>query len=154
MPLFGRGGEDAEQAGGADPGVAWADALERYRAMPVAERAASVLATVAPAIAESFDKANWKAGIAPLHTEGDSLLELLVPQTARPDKLSPEHWRAMYELRITLAEAFNALVIARLLINFDYGSGSVVIKYAVSPDGLAALERGDVAEVVARRLPD
>ena len=59
----------------------------------------------------------------------------------------------MYELRITLAEALNALVIARLLINFDYGSGGSVIKYAVSPEGLAALERGDVAEVVARRLP-
>jgi len=154
MPLFGRSGEDAEHAGRADPGAAWTDALERYRAMPVDERAASVLATVAPAIAESFDKANWKAGIGPLHTEGGSLLELLVPQTARPDKLSPEQWRAMYELRITLAEALNALVIARLLINFDYGSGSVVIKYAVSPDGVAALERGDVAEVVARRLPD
>ena len=153
MPLFGRGGDEVEQAGGADPGAAWADALERYRAMPVAERAASLLATVAPAIAESFDKANWRAGIAPLHTEGDSLLELLIPQTRRPDKLSPEQWRAMYELRITLAEALNALLIARLLINFDYGSGGSVIKYAVSPDGLAALERGDVAEVVARRLP-
>jgi hypothetical protein len=154
MPLFGRGGEEAEQAGGANPDSAWADALGRYRTMPVAERAASVLATIAPAIAEKFDNANWKAGVGPSHTDGDSLLDLLIPQTTRPDKLSPEQWRAMYELRITLAEALNALVIARLVINFDYGSGVVGIRYAVSPDGLAALERGDVAEVVARRLPD
>ena len=61
----------------------------------------------------------------------------------------------MHELRVTLAEALNALVIARLLINWDRGSsGGSVIQYAVSPDGRAAVERGDVAEVVARRLPD
>jgi hypothetical protein len=35
-----------------------------------------------------------------------------------------------------------------------YVSGGSDIKYAVSLDGLAALERSDVAEVVARRLPD
>jgi hypothetical protein len=57
MPLFGRGGDEVEQAGGADPGAALTDALERYRAMPVPERAALVLATVAPAIAEHWDAA-------------------------------------------------------------------------------------------------
>jgi hypothetical protein len=78
------------------PATVWADALVRYRAMPVPERAAEVLARVAPALAESFDNATWDA---------DS-------------------------------------------------SGGSVTKYAVSPDGLGALERGDVAEIVARRLPE
>jgi hypothetical protein len=137
------------------PATLWADALERYRAMPVPERASEVLARVASALADSLDKATWKQGIGPRGTEGDSLLALLIPSARRPDKLSPEQWRSMHELRVTLAEALNALVIARLLINWDAGSsGGSVIKYAVSPDGLAALERGDVAEVVARRLPD
>jgi hypothetical protein len=170
MPLFGRGAEEAEQDLGPDPvtvwsdaakdwrelpATLWADAFERYRAMPVPERAAEVLARVAVALGESLDTATWKQGIGPRGTEGDSLLALLIPSPRRPDKLSPEQWRARHELLVTLAEALNALVIARLLINWDAGSsGGSVIKYAVSPDGLAALERGDVAEVVARRLPD
>jgi hypothetical protein len=170
MPLFGRGGEEADQelrpnsvtvrSDAAEgwqemPATVWADALERYRAMPVPARASEVLARVASALAESFDKATWKQGIGPRGTEGDFLLSLLIPSARRPDKLSPEQWRSMHELRVTLAEALNALVIARLLINWDAGSsGGSVIKYAVSRDGLAALERGDAAEVVARRLPD
>jgi hypothetical protein len=170
MPLFGRAGDGAEQDPAPDPVTVWAgadegwqempatvwdDARDRYRAMPLPERAADVMATIAPALAESFHAATWKQGIGPRDTEGDSLVALLIPSARRPDKLSPEQWRARHELHVTLAEALNALVIARLLINWDAGSsGGSVIKYAVSPDGLAAVERGDVAEVVARRLPD
>jgi hypothetical protein len=87
-------------------------------------------------------------------TEGSWLVSLLVPSPRRPDKLSPEQWRAKYELKVTFAEALNALVLARLLIHWEVGSGGSVGQYAMSPDGLAAVERGDVAEVVARRLPD
>jgi hypothetical protein len=170
VPLFGRGGNEAEGDPGPNPATVevtlgdgwqvmpatvWTDALARYRAMPVPERAAEVMATIAPALAERFHEATWKQGIGPRDTEGTWLVALLIPSARRPDKLSPEQWRAMYELRVTLAEAMNALVSARLLINWDVGSsGGSVIKYAVSPDGLAAVERGDVAEVVARRLPD
>ncbi|HKP90025.1 MAG TPA: hypothetical protein VJT75_08630 [Thermoleophilaceae bacterium] len=170
MPLFGRGRDKAGQDLGPEsvtveadagdgwqamPATVWADALARYRAMPVPERAAEMLAKIAPALAESFEEATWKQGLGPRDTEGDSLVALLIPLARRPDKLSPEQWRARYELRVTLSEALNALVIARLLINWDAGSsGGSVIQYAVSPDGRAALQRGDVAEVVARRLPD
>lgn len=170
VSLFGRAGDRSGQDPGPDevavwagkdagwqarPATVWAEALDRYRAMPVPERAAELMATIAPALAERFDAAPWKQGIGPSDTEGASLVALLIPQARRPDKLSPEQWRAMYELRVTLAEALNALVIARLLINWDASSsGGSIIKYAVSPDGLAAVDRGDVAEVVARRLPD
>ena len=170
MPLFGRDRDEVERDLGPEtvtvssdtperwqtvPATVWSDALDRYRTMPVPERAAEVMATIAPALPASFDKATWKQGIGPADTEGRSLLALLIPSARRPDKLSPEQWRAMYELKVTLAEALNALAIARLLINWDgYVSGGSDINYAVSPEGLAALERGDVAEVVARRLPD
>jgi hypothetical protein len=169
VSLFGRGGDEAEGDPGPGPATVeatlgegwqvlpatvWADARDRYRAMPVPERAAEVLAAYAPALARRFDEATWKQGIGPRDTDGASLVSLLIPSPRRPDKLSPEQWRAIHELRVTLSEAVNALVVARLLINWDVGSsGGSVIKYAVSPDGLAALERGDVAEVVARRLP-
>jgi hypothetical protein len=170
VSLFGRGRDKAEEDPGLGPATieatlgegwqvvpatVWADALDRYRAMPVPERAAEVMAAFAPALAERFEAATWKQGMVPRDTTGALLLELLIPSARRPDKLSPEQWRAMYELRVTLAEAVNALVAARLLIDWDAGgSGGSLIKYAVSPDGRAAVDRGDVAEVVARRLPD
>ena len=170
MSLFGRREDKTEQDPGVGPATievtskdgwravpptVWADLLERYRAMPVPERAAEVLATIAPALAESFDKATWKQGLGPRDTQGTMLRALLNPGARRPDKLSPEQWRAQHELDVTLAEALNALVLARLVINWDSGSsGGAVIQYAVSPDGLAAIERGDVAEVVRRRLLD
>jgi hypothetical protein len=67
---------------------------------------------------------------------------------------SPEQHRTLHDLQVTLSEAFQALVLARLLIPYIYQGGGVGgTLYAVSGDGRAALERGDVAEVVARRLP-
>jgi hypothetical protein len=47
---------------GPDPGAAWAEALERFSAMSVPERAAEVLKMEAPAIAESWEKACFKHG--------------------------------------------------------------------------------------------
>jgi len=55
-----RAGEKVEQEGGPDPGAAWAEALERFSAMSVPERAAEVLKMVAPAIAENWEKASFK----------------------------------------------------------------------------------------------
>ena len=146
MPLFGRGGDEVKQAGGADPGAALTDALERYRAMPVPERAALVLATVAPAIAEHWDAAR----VDPRQLMEPTLVKPLIPQTG-VHKETPEQYRArLVDLPVILAEAFNALVLARLLVPYDTAGAGSQILYSVSPDGLAALERGDVAEVVAR----
>jgi hypothetical protein len=51
---------------------------------------------------------------------------------------------------------FQALVVARLLVGVELAtnkSGAGDIYYFVSRDGDAALDRGDVADVVTRRLP-
>jgi hypothetical protein len=155
VSLHRRAVDEVARAGGLDLGVAWADELERFAAMSVPERAAEVLSKVAPAIAESWEKTTWKGGVGPLHTTGSDLLWLLIPETGiRADRVTPEQHRTIRELRVTLAEAFHALVLARLLIPYDYGSGDTLTLYANSSDGLAALERGDVAEVMARRLSD
>jgi hypothetical protein len=124
--------------------------------MSVPERAAEVLATVAPAIAESWDNAVWKEGVGPRHTSQSYLVGLLVPEAGiRWDQASPEQHRILHDLQLTLSEAFQALVLTLLLIPYHYSGGAVGLAlYAVSRDGLAALERDDVAEVVARRLPD
>ena len=106
MPLFGRGRDEVKQAGGADPGAALTDALERYRAMPVPERAALVLATVAPAIAEHWDAAR----VDPRQLMEPTLVKPLIPQTG-VHKETPEQYRArLVDLPVILAEAFNALV--------------------------------------------
>jgi hypothetical protein len=151
-----RAKDEVEQEGGPDPDAAWAEALERFSAMSVPERAAEVLATVAPAIAEYWDSADLKPierlkGILKT-THQQKLLEHVLPEIRVP----MESDRTRRKLGVLLTEAFNALVLARLLIPYDYwasGSGSQLV-YFVGPVGVAALERGDVAEVVARRLPD
>src|SRR4051794_29946467 len=63
-----------------------------------------------------------------------------------------EDWGA---LSLILREAFQALVLARMLIRQEQTyKGATWVTYVNSPDGRAALARGDVADVVARRLPD
>jgi hypothetical protein len=54
-----------------------------------------------------------------------------------------------------LQEAFQALELARMLIRRESEyQGATEITYALGPDGRSALSRGDVAQVVSRRLPD
>ena len=56
---------------------------------------------------------------------------------------------------LILREAFQALVLGRMVIRQEQTyKGATWVTYVNSPDGRAALERGDVADVVARRLPD
>ena len=150
MPLRRGARDEAEQAAGPDPGAAWTEALERYRSMSVPERAAEVLATVAPALAEYWDSAELDPRQRLHATNHQALLEHMLPAT----RVGRVPYRTTAELGVTLAEAFNALVLARLLIPYDYFVGGSQVLYSISADGLAALERGDVAEVVARRLPD
>ncbi len=47
------------------------------------------------------------------------------------------------------------LVLTRMLVRRETQyRGATDVTYALGPDGRAAQSRGDVAEVVARRLPD
>jgi len=60
-----------------------------------------------------------------------------------------------YALKYVLAEAFQALELGRMLFRIDETPGGQMMSYyAISSDGAAALKRGDVAEVLERRLPD
>jgi hypothetical protein len=83
--------------------------------------------------------------------------QLLAPWLPESDwmALSPEQRLNWLSLAAILREAFQALVLARMLIRQeqDY-KGATWVTYINSPDGRAALDRADVADVVARRLPD
>jgi hypothetical protein len=158
MSLFGRGertGDEPgpEAAGSPGDGAEIGLALDRLAALPVAERAAEVLAVVAPAITAAWDAVDWNGWELPKGSGMNRLLEPLIPQF-RSKNLSAEDRRNLALLRVTLAEAFQALVLTRMLIRQD-PSGNLYSEaaYANSADGLEALGRGDVAAVVARRLP-
>jgi hypothetical protein len=128
-------------------------ALEHFAGLSVSERAAEVLAEVGPRIAAAWDEVDWRGWEPPKGTDMHTLLEPLVPRFRAKD-LTAEQRMKLASLRVTLAEAFQALVLSRMLIRQDPSGGTYSeAAYANSPDGLAALERGDVGAVVARRLP-
>jgi hypothetical protein len=141
-----------EQEGEPDSGAVWAEALERYSAMSVPQRAAEVLATAAPSIIDAWDRANWTVGTPRRTTQEDLLAPLIAPEGKR---VTAEQCRTRARLSACLAEAFHAIVLARLLVPREIsGTYDTFVTYVNSADGLGALQRGDVAEVVARRLPD
>lgn len=159
MSLFRRREDDQGQVGSGPvdsppPGDLVTSALEHFAGLSVPERAAEVLAVVAPAITAAWNAVDWTTIEAPARTNMHDLLEPLVPEVRYKD-LSPEQRWKLAGLRVTLAEAFQALVLSRMLIRQDpSGSVSSQARYSTSRDGLAALQREDVAEVVARRLPE
>ncbi|HEY1522234.1 MAG TPA: hypothetical protein VGF70_04405 [Solirubrobacteraceae bacterium] len=68
---------------------------------------------------------------------------------------SPEQRASWLALELALQEAFQALVLTRMLIRRESQyKGATDVTYALGPDGRAAQSRGEVAEVVARRLPE
>lgn len=71
---------------------------------------------------------------------------------AADDPPRPDGWWA---LRHVLLEAFQALELARMIVRQEDSTNhwGTVTGYELGSDGQAALERGDIAEVVARRLP-
>jgi len=83
--------------------------------------------------------------------------QLLAPWLPESDwaALSAEQRRNWLSLALILREAFQALVLARMVIRQEQTyKGASWVTYVNSPDGRAAFGRGDVADVVARRLPD
>lgn len=71
---------------------------------------------------------------------------------AADDPPRPDGWWA---LRRVLLEAFQALEQARMIVRQEDSTDhwGTVTGYELGSDGKAALEGGDVADVVARRLP-
>ena len=71
---------------------------------------------------------------------------------AADDPQRPNGWWA---LRHVLLEAFQALELTRMIVRQEDTTNhwGTVTGYELGSDGKAALGRGDVADVVARRLP-
>jgi hypothetical protein len=148
MGLFNRPdeGSDLTGAGPVAPSATAdqvAATFDRIAAQPLPERAAELLNTIAPAIQQADDYLGMRALLAPWLPDSDWM------------SWSPEQRATWFSLELVLHEAFQVLVLARMLIRreSDY-RGATAVTYVLGPDGRAAQTRGDVAEVVARRLPD
>ena len=115
--------------------------LDHQSPLTVPQRAAELLASVSASL--DADALAMDQALAPWLPETD--------WEARSEQQRSD-WLA---LALILREAFQALVLARLLIRQEQTyKGATWVTYVNSPDGRAALGRGDVAAVVARRLPD
>jgi hypothetical protein len=148
MGLFNRPdeGSDLTGAGPVAPSATAdqvAATFDRIAAQPLPERAAELLNTIAPAIQQADGYLGMRALLAPWLPDSDWM------------SWSPEQRATWFSLELVLHEAFQVLVLARMLIRreSDY-RGATAVTYVLGPDGRAAQTRGDVAEVVARRLPD
>ncbi len=146
MPLF-RHDENDPAAAPAGPSGTQAEAdyvgraLGYFSGLSVPQRAAGILAKVTSSLEEdSLAMDQILAGWLP----GSDWMAM--PVEERRD------WLALAQL---LREAFQALVLARMLIRQEQTyKGATWVTYVNSPDGRAALAGGDVAGVVARGLPD
>ena len=147
MGLFDRQDEGSDLAG-AGPAAPSATAdqvaatFDRISAQPLPERAAELLNTIAPAIQQADDYVGMRALLAPWLPDSDWM------------SWSPEQRATWFSLELVLHEVFQVLVLTRMLIRreSDY-RGATAVTYALGPDGRAAQTRGDVAEIVGRRLP-
>lgn len=146
MPLFHRSGDDpSAPPEPASATTAESDSVEttlgRFAAMSVPQRAAEIL-----------EKAT-----ASIEQDALAMDQLLAPWLPESDwaALSPQQRENWLSLAAMLREAFQALVLARMVIRQEQSyKGATWVTYVNSPDGLVALSRGEVADVVARRLPD
>ena len=142
MPLFGRSQDDpapsSADTSDTDP---VGTTLVHFSALSVPQRAAELLGNLTGALDE--DALAMDQALAPLLPETDwSALS----QQQRTD------WTS---LALILREAFQVLVLTRMLVRQEQTyKGATWVTYVNSPDGRAALGRRDVADVVARRLPD
>lgn len=149
MPLFHHqqsddpAGDAGETPAAAAQGPDYDAALAHFSALTVPQRAAEVLAGISSMLGGSGSGMDQLLGLwCPVSTSG----------LAADDPPRPDGWWA---LRHVLLEAFQALELSRLVMRQEDSTNhwGTVTGYELSPDGKAALERGDVADVVARRLP-
>ena len=146
--LFHRSDEDsgATVAGAAET-AAEADriaaTLHRVSRLSLPERAAELLTAIAPAIEQTDDYMRMQVLLAPWLPDSDWM------------NWSPAQRATWFSLELILQEAFQVLMLTRMLIRRESQyKGATDITYALGPDARAALSRGDAAEIVTRRLPD
>jgi hypothetical protein len=131
------GPEDADQAGWQADNARLDGLIDRLTALSSAQLAAELL--------EAADRADTKWARMPQY------VDLISGERGDGDT------EKFATVRKLWAEGFQALVIARLLALDEQATnkwGAGDIYDFVTRDGRAALDRGDVADVVARRLPD
>ncbi len=120
-----------------------ATAFDRISEQPLSERAAELLNTIAPAIQQADEHLGMRVLLGPWLPDSGWM------------NWSPEQRATWFALELVLQEAFQVLVLTRMLIRRESEyRGATSVTYVLGPDGRAAQSRGDVAEIVARRLPD
>src|SRR5215471_8426168 len=129
MPLFGhskRDDQDANDGSAASASPDFDALLRHFSDLALAQRAAEVLTGISSQLQQG--------GRGPM----DTLLSFwLGDQYTAAER--PESW---YTLKYVLAEAFQALELARMVFRIDETPRSPTTNYyAISPDGAAALER-------------
>jgi hypothetical protein len=148
MGLFRRSDEDSDAtvAGSAVPSAEAdqvAAAFDRISRLSLPERAAELLNTIAPAIQQADDYLGMRALLTPWLPDSEWM------------NWSPEQRATWFSLELVVQEAFQVLVLTRMLIRRESEyKGATNVTYALGPDGRAAQTSGDVVEIVTRRLPD
>jgi hypothetical protein len=147
VPLFHHSNDDADSAAAAaapDP-ERYVKSLAYWQQLPYDQRAAEMLTLLGKVLEGSGD-----AFIA-----GNAVQPFLPDDfRANMDALTSEQWDTAVELEYTLHDAFQTLVLARLVIRHETEyKGATDINYKLSPDGRAALAAGNAKDVIARRLP-
>lgn len=145
MPLFKHPGpgDEGESPPTVTRGPDYDAAIRYFSGLPLPERAAELLRGIAPGLGSRRSGMDHLLGVwCPI-----SLTGLAADEPPRPD--------GWWALRHILVEAFQALELSRMIMRQEDTDNHVgtVTGYELGPDGRAALERGDVAAIVARRLP-
>ena len=111
--------------------------------------------------APARDRWRWLEADGPLPAHGPLAVPLSRWLVEPKDwtKVSDDYQTTWDTLKVILEEAFGLLALARLLIRCEHShsamySGATIVTYVMSQDGRDALGRGDVAQVIRRRLPD
>ena len=110
--------------------------LAELRALTLVERAAQLFSRIAPNISASDQRAQMS-----------SLLAKWLPDFGM--NYTPEQWDEWHDLQLLLQEAFEVLVLTRLLVSREGADRfGTVVAYTISADGHAAFDAGDAAGVI------
>jgi len=146
-PMFNRSKDKPGDGdtGGAPAADLWQQieaTLTEVRALSLVQRATWLLSNISTNVQASDQRAQMS-----------SLLAKWVPDFGMD--YTPDQWDEWHDLQLLLQEAFQVLVLTRLLVRREGADRfGTVVGYTLSADGAAALGAGNAAEVITRRLPD